>query len=43
MTCNTPMTQEVTTRTPMTVGVVKLSSNVPTMGIETIPPTDYQI
>jgi hypothetical protein len=37
--CKTPMVDDTTTRTPRTVGVLKLSSNVPTIGIETIPPT----
>lgn len=34
-----PMMVDIMTRTPSTVGVVKLSSNVPTIGIETMPPT----
>ena len=42
VTCSTPITEEITTKTPITVGVVKLSSNVPTIGIETIPPTKYE-
>jgi hypothetical protein len=33
------MMVDIMTRTPSTVGVVKLSSNVPTIGIETMPPT----
>ena len=39
MICRIPMTTDVMTRTPRTVGVVKLSSSVPTIGIETTPPT----
>ena len=39
MTCKMPIATDVTTRTPRTVGVVKLSSSVPTIGIDTIPPT----
>jgi len=38
-----PMTVEMTTRTPRTVGVVKLSSKVPTNGMDTIPPTTIRI
>lgn len=33
------MAVDTTTRTPSTVGVVKLSSNVPTIGMDTMPPT----
>ena len=38
-TCRMPMAVDTTTRTPSTVAVVKLSSNVPTIGMDTMPPT----